>query len=91
MTCNEKYIGILITFLGIVLGLVVTITGVFQYMQEAKSDKIMESFANLVPQQAVVIRDGVKQTLSARDVVLGDLVEVKGEFAFLIFLLQYCA
>jgi len=58
--------------------LVVSVTGVFQYLQEAKSDKIMESFADLVPKQAVVLRDGMKTTVHAREIVLGDLVEVKG-------------
>ena len=57
---------------------VVTGTGIVQYIQEAKSDKIMESFADLVPQQAVVIRDGEKRTILAKEVVLGDIVEVKG-------------
>merc|ERR1712131_568429 len=65
-------------YLGIVLSAVVIITGVFQYFQEAKSSKIMESFKNMVPQQALVIRGGEKKTLVAREIVLGDIIEVKG-------------
>uniref|UniRef100_A0A668UM00 Sodium/potassium-transporting ATPase subunit alpha n=2 Tax=Percomorphaceae TaxID=1489872 RepID=A0A668UM00_OREAU len=65
-------------YLGIVLSAVVIITGCFSYYQEAKSSKIMESFKNLVPQQALVIRDGEKKNINAEEVVLGDLVEVKG-------------
>uniref|UniRef100_A0AAR2JLI9 Sodium/potassium-transporting ATPase subunit alpha n=1 Tax=Pygocentrus nattereri TaxID=42514 RepID=A0AAR2JLI9_PYGNA len=65
-------------YLGVVLSAVVIITGCFSYYQEAKSSKIMDSFKNLVPQQALVIRDGEKKHLNAEDVVLGDLVEVKG-------------
>uniref|UniRef100_A0A671RHF9 ATPase Na+/K+ transporting subunit alpha 1a, tandem duplicate 4 n=1 Tax=Sinocyclocheilus anshuiensis TaxID=1608454 RepID=A0A671RHF9_9TELE len=42
------------------------------------SAKIMESFKNLVPQQALVIRDGEKKCINAEEVVAGDLVEVKG-------------
>ena len=38
----------------------------------------MESFKDMVPQQAVVIRSGMKQTVAAREIVLGDIVEVKG-------------
>ncbi|XP_044290745.1 sodium/potassium-transporting ATPase subunit alpha-3 [Varanus komodoensis] len=38
----------------------------------------MESFKNMVPQQALVIREGEKMQLNAEDVVVGDLVEVKG-------------
>jgi sodium/potassium-transporting ATPase subunit alpha len=65
-------------YLGIVLSTVVIVTGVFQYYQESKSDKIMESFKNLVPQQALAIRDGEKKAVLARTLVLGDIVEVKG-------------
>uniref|UniRef100_A0A673LBD6 P-type ATPase A domain-containing protein n=1 Tax=Sinocyclocheilus rhinocerous TaxID=307959 RepID=A0A673LBD6_9TELE len=39
---------------------------------------IMESFRNLVPQQALVVRDGEKKVIHAEEVVVGDLVEVKG-------------
>ncbi|XP_058885082.1 sodium/potassium-transporting ATPase subunit alpha-1-like [Acipenser ruthenus] len=65
-------------YLGIVLAAVVFITGCFSYYQEAKSSKIMESFKNMVPQQALVIRDGEKNSINAEEVVVGDLVEVKG-------------
>ncbi|XP_054722785.1 sodium/potassium-transporting ATPase subunit alpha-like [Uloborus diversus] len=65
-------------YLGVVLSVVVIVTGVFSYYQEAKSSKIMESFKNMVPQYAIVMRDGQKLTLSAEEVVVGDLVEVKG-------------
>uniref|UniRef100_V9KCZ0 Sodium/potassium-transporting ATPase subunit alpha n=1 Tax=Callorhinchus milii TaxID=7868 RepID=V9KCZ0_CALMI len=65
-------------YLGIVLSAVVIITGCFSYYQEAKSSKIMESFKNMVPQQALVIREGEKIQINAEDVVAGDLVEVKG-------------
>ncbi|CAL1610852.1 unnamed protein product [Knipowitschia caucasica] len=65
-------------YLGIVLTAVVVITGCFSYFQEAKSSKIMESFKNMVPQQALVIREGEKVQINAEEVVAGDLVEVKG-------------
>ncbi|RVE62809.1 hypothetical protein OJAV_G00161630 [Oryzias javanicus] len=65
-------------YLGIVLTAVVVITGCFSYFQEAKSSKIMESFKNLVPQQALVIREGEKVQINAEEVVAGDLIEVKG-------------
>jgi len=65
-------------YLGIVLAGVVIITGCFQYYQESKSSKIMESFKNMIPQQALVIRDGQKQQIVAMNLVLGDVVEVKG-------------
>uniref|UniRef100_A0A8C6UAC7 Sodium/potassium-transporting ATPase subunit alpha n=1 Tax=Neogobius melanostomus TaxID=47308 RepID=A0A8C6UAC7_9GOBI len=65
-------------YLGVVLSAVVIITGCFSYYQEAKSSKIMDSFKNLVPQQALVVRDGEKKCINAEEVVVGDLVEVKG-------------
>jgi len=37
----------------------------------------MESFKNMVPQFATVIREGEKLTLRAEDLVLGDVVDVK--------------
>ena len=60
------------------LSAVVIITGCFSYYQEAKSSAIMESFKNLVPQYATILRDGQKNTITAEDVVVGDIVEVKG-------------
>uniref|UniRef100_A0A1I8A3T2 Sodium/potassium-transporting ATPase subunit alpha n=1 Tax=Steinernema glaseri TaxID=37863 RepID=A0A1I8A3T2_9BILA len=65
-------------YLGIVLATVVIITGCFQYYQESKSSKIMESFKDMVPQFALVIRDGQKQQVKAEDIVVGDIVEIKG-------------
>ena len=63
--------------LGIVLTAVVIVTGIFSYYQESKSAKIMESFKNLVPQYALCLRDGEKQTLKAGDLTLGDIIYVK--------------
>ncbi|XP_063151881.1 sodium/potassium-transporting ATPase subunit alpha-2-like isoform X2 [Candoia aspera] len=65
-------------YLGIVLAAVVIVTGCFSYFQEAKSSKIMESFKHMVPHQALVIREGERLQINAENVVLGDLVEVKG-------------
>ncbi|NXH40942.1 AT1A2 ATPase, partial [Dicaeum eximium] len=67
-------------YLGVVLAAVVIVTGCFSYYQEAKSSKIMDSFKNMVPQ--VGSRDraggGEKIQINAENVVVGDLVEVKG-------------
>merc|ERR1712179_399306 len=64
-------------YLGIVLSAVVTVTGIFSYYQEAKSAEIMESFKNLVPQYAVVRRNGEKITVKAAELTLGDIVDIK--------------
>ena len=49
----------------------------FLPQQEAKSAKIMESFKNLVPQYAVVRRNGEKITVKAAELTLGDIVDIK--------------
>jgi len=64
-------------YLGIVLTGVVVVTGVFSYYQEAKSSKIMESFKNMVPQFALVVRESEKLNIQAEELVVGDIVEVK--------------
>nr|AEH68836.1 putative Na+/K+-ATPase alpha subunit [Pareledone sp. GG-2011] len=64
-------------YLGIVLTIVVVVTGIFSYYQEAKSSRIMDSFKNMVPQYAVVLRSGEKLNVHAEDLVVGDVVDVK--------------
>ncbi|XP_039648588.1 sodium/potassium-transporting ATPase subunit alpha-1-like [Perca fluviatilis] len=64
-------------YLGVVLSSVVIISACFSYYQEAKSSRIMDSFKKMVPQQALVIREGEKKMINAEEVVVGDLVEVK--------------
>jgi len=65
-------------YLGVVLSAVVTVTGIFSYYQESKSAKIMEGFKNLVPQYALVRRNGgEKLTVTAVELTLGDIVEIK--------------
>ncbi|XP_074652098.1 sodium/potassium-transporting ATPase subunit alpha-like isoform X2 [Tubulanus polymorphus] len=64
-------------YLGIVLTAVVVVTGCFSYYQEAKSSRIMESFKDMVPQFALVIRNGEKINIRAEDLVVGDIIEVK--------------
>ncbi|NXO01681.1 ATP4A ATPase, partial [Rhinopomastus cyanomelas] len=65
-------------YLAVALMAVVVVTGCFGYYQEFKSTNIIASFKNLVPQQATVIREGARLQLSASQLVVGDLVEIKG-------------
>uniref|UniRef100_G1SSX6 Sodium/potassium-transporting ATPase subunit alpha n=1 Tax=Oryctolagus cuniculus TaxID=9986 RepID=G1SSX6_RABIT len=65
-------------YLGTVLAVVVILTGIFAYYQEAKSTNIMASFCKMIPQQAVVIRDSEKKVIPAEQLVVGDIVEIKG-------------
>ncbi|XP_012415002.1 LOW QUALITY PROTEIN: potassium-transporting ATPase alpha chain 2-like [Trichechus manatus latirostris] len=65
-------------YLGAVLVLVVILTGTFAYYQEAKSTNIIASFSKMIPQQALVIRDAEKKTIPSEQLVVGDIVEIKG-------------
>ncbi|XP_059759449.1 potassium-transporting ATPase alpha chain 2 isoform X1 [Balaenoptera ricei] len=75
---NDKSSSLDSVYLGSVLALVVILTGVFAYYQEAKSTNIMASFHQMIPQQALVIRDSEKKTVPADQLVVGDIVEIKG-------------
>eukprot|EP00620_Florenciella_sp_RCC1587_P019796 CAMPEP_0182572376 /NCGR_PEP_ID=MMETSP1324-20130603/16097_1 /TAXON_ID=236786 /ORGANISM="Florenciella sp., Strain RCC1587" /LENGTH=1350 /DNA_ID=CAMNT_0024787249 /DNA_START=68 /DNA_END=4120 /DNA_ORIENTATION=+ len=63
-------------YLGSVLGVVVFLTGIFEYMQEADAAKTMEGFADMLPQQANVVRDGKSSQIPATDLVAGDVMTV---------------
>lgn len=64
-------------YLGMVLILVCVFTGIFSFIQESKSSRIMDSFKNMIPQYASVIRDGVTKTVLSQELVVGDIVLVK--------------
>jgi len=65
-------------YLGIVLCAVATTIGAFIFFQEFRSSAIMDSFKDMVPPAANVIRDGEKLIVPVSTLTLGDLVEVKG-------------
>ncbi len=65
-------------FLGIVLVFVVIVTGVFSYIQNSKSESLMNSFKNMLPPKVKVIRDGTSDEVVAMDLVPGDIVFVEG-------------
>ena len=46
----------------------VTVTAIFSYYQESKSSSVMESFKDLVPQTALVRRNGEMTTIMAKEV-----------------------
>ncbi|UJR34911.1 hypothetical protein I4U23_027689 [Adineta vaga] len=64
-------------WLGVALTVVVVVTGCFSYYQEAKSSRIMDSFKDMVPQQALVTRGGQNINVKSEDLVVGDIVHVK--------------
>lgn len=64
-------------YLGIVLFAVVFITGLFTYLQEKKSNNLMESFKNMMPDHCTVIRDGNPREVDTEDLVVGDILHLK--------------
>ena len=65
-------------YLGVVLVLVVIMTGCFSYYQSSKSAALMAQFKNFIPPKALVIRDGKETSIEASKLVPGDLVRIKG-------------
>jgi len=61
-------------WIGLVLIVLIMITGVFSYYQDTKSSRIMESFQQMIPQCAKVLRDSERKELLATELVVGDIV-----------------
>ena len=60
--------------LGILLIVVIALQAGFEAFQDWSSTKVMKSIKNLMPSEAVVIRDGQEVKVPVSDVVVGDLV-----------------
>eukprot|EP00792_Barthelona_sp_PAP020_P011631 TRINITY_DN574_c0_g1_i1.p1 TRINITY_DN574_c0_g1~~TRINITY_DN574_c0_g1_i1.p1 ORF type:complete len:1098 (+),score=335.38 TRINITY_DN574_c0_g1_i1:29-3295(+) len=56
---------------------VVLATGIFSYIQEAQSADVMKGFLKMIPQECEVLRSGEITTISAENLVIGDVVLVK--------------
>lgn len=65
-------------YLGIVLAVVVFLTGCFSYAQASKSADMMAQFENFIPPIATVIRDGKTTQIEAKKIVPGDVVVIAG-------------
>lgn len=63
--------------LGVVLIIVFFIQAAFNAWQDFSSLKVMDSISNLVPESTLVIRGGVREEISTKDLVPGDRVTVK--------------
>ena len=63
--------------LGIILAAVVTLTGMFSYYQELKSDAVLEGFMKLSPTTCDVFRDGKFETIPAENLVKGDIIRLQ--------------
>uniref|UniRef100_A0A7E4ZY01 Cation_ATPase_N domain-containing protein n=1 Tax=Panagrellus redivivus TaxID=6233 RepID=A0A7E4ZY01_PANRE len=47
------------------------------FLHEREALKIVRGFANLLPDQCLVVRDGREQSISAEELVVGDIVIIK--------------
>ena len=61
-------------YLGIVLAVVVMVTGLVTFFQNAKSESVMDGFKNFIPPKCKVIRDGKEDSINATKLVPGDIV-----------------
>ncbi|KAL4511036.1 hypothetical protein ABPG73_008114 [Tetrahymena malaccensis] len=64
-------------YFGIILIFVILITAFITFQQNKKSEAIMDSFKNYLPQKCVIIRDGSEMQINAEKLVLGDIVKIK--------------
>jgi sodium/potassium-transporting ATPase subunit alpha len=60
--------------LGVVLAVVVAITGIFSFVQDYKSAAIMDSFKGYLPENATVLRSGKQSLAPCASLVPGDIV-----------------
>ncbi|MFH1850598.1 MAG: HAD-IC family P-type ATPase [archaeon] len=60
--------------IGIALVMVVFLNATFTFYQEYKADKIMETFLNMMPDKARVLRDGNEIDILAKYLVPGDVI-----------------
>jgi len=63
-------------YLGVVLGVVVTLTGIFGYYQESKSADLMGSLSKMKPKNVIVTRGGNKVEIEPKFLVPGDICEL---------------
>jgi sodium/potassium-transporting ATPase subunit alpha len=61
-------------YIAIALFAVVLLNAAFTYLQEYKSERIMESFERMLPSMVEAVRDGVRVRIPARDLVPGDVM-----------------
>jgi len=64
-------------YLGVVLFCVVTVTGVFSYLQNAKSDNMMNEFKSMRPPRVTVVRGGEVSFVDAALITIGDIVKLE--------------
>lgn len=65
-------------YLGVILAVVVFLTGLLGYHEEGKALKVLDSFSKILPSKCKVIRDGDTAEINAEDLVPGDIIVMEG-------------
>ncbi len=60
--------------LAVAIIVVIVVNGVFSFFQEYRAEQAVRALVALLPELAVVLRDGRKETISAAELVRGDVV-----------------
>ena len=68
---NESY------FDSIIIIVIVVINAILSYIQERKADVAIEELNKMFVTNTFVIRNGVKQSIDVKDVVVGDIIELE--------------
>ena len=66
-----------ITAVAVAIVVVIVINAIFAFIQEAQAERAVEALAEYLPEQARVVRDGATQTIAARELVPGDVIEIE--------------
>uniref|UniRef100_A0A914WL00 Cation-transporting P-type ATPase N-terminal domain-containing protein n=1 Tax=Plectus sambesii TaxID=2011161 RepID=A0A914WL00_9BILA len=64
-------------FIAVVLYVVIIFMCFLSFFEEKSARKVVRGFTKLLPTSSEVIRDGIRKTVSAEDLVVGDLVFIR--------------
>lgn len=60
--------------LGVAIFIIIVINGSFAFLQEYRADRALERLSDLIPQRAIVVRDGTRHEIDVQELVVGDIV-----------------
>ena len=62
--------------LGAAIFIIIVINGLFAFFQEHRAERAAERLRDLLPKRAMVVRDGQPRAVDARELVVGDVVQL---------------
>lgn len=62
--------------LSVAIVIVIVINAVFALVQERHAERAVEALASYLPQSATVVRDGIRRSVPARELVRGDVIAI---------------